>query len=527
MLVELHVEQMGVIEDMTMLLGDGMTAVTGETGAGKTLLVEAIELLVGGRADPVVVRAGADAAHVEGRFIVDDEELVLARVIPRNGRSRAYVNGRLATVSNLVELAPRLVDLYGQHAGQSLVQAAVQRAALDRFGGIDLRPLREANDRVADLTARLSALGGDERTRVRELDLLGFQRAEIAAAAIASIDEDATLERDEDLLADALAHREAADHAGAALADEGGAIDGVRAAVAAMSGRTPFTGAVARLRSIVADLDDVAAETRANAEAITEDPERLALVRARRQLLHDLCRKYGDDLGAVLAYSEEIEARINELETHEARAAELERERLDATRSAIEAAATIGAARRKSAPRLAKAVEQHVRTLALGRARLAVEVSDENPGDDVRFLFAADPGEAPLPLSKIASGGELARTMLALRLVLTDAPPTLVFDEVDAGVGGEAALAVGRALQALQGQVLVVTHLAQVAAFADTHIVITKSESGGRTSASALAVDGAARVAELSRMMTGLAGSGSARQHAGELLALAGRPKGG
>jgi DNA repair protein RecN (Recombination protein N) len=154
-----------------------------------------------------------------------------------------------------------------------------------------------------------------------------------------------------------------------------------------------------------------------------------------------------------------------------------------------------------------------------------VEVGDDDPGDDVRFLFAADAGEAPLPLSKIASGGELARTMLALRLVLTDAPPTLVFDEVDAGVGGEAALAVGRALQALGGQVLVVTHLAQVAAFADTHVVITKAEHAGRTAASALTVDGAARVAELSRMMTGLAGSGSAQRHAGELLALAGRPK--
>ena len=526
MLVELHVEQMGVIEDMTLLLGDGMTAVTGETGAGKTLVVEAIELLVGGRADPVVVRAGADAAAVEGRFVVDDDELVLARVIPRNGRSRAYVNGRLATVASLAEYAPRLVDLYGQHAGQALVQPAVQRAALDRFGGIDLRPLREASERVTELTERLAALGGDERARVRELDLLGFQRAEIAAAAITSVDEDVALEREEDLLADAQAHREAAAHAGAALTDEGGAIDGVREALAAMSGRTPFAGAVARLRSLVAELDDVASETRSAAEAITDDPERLALVRARRQLLHDLCRKYGDDLGAVLAYRDDIEGRINELETHEARAAQLESERAEASMSAARAAAAVGAARRKAAPRLAKAIEQHVRTLALGRARLVVEVGDVDPGDDVRFLFAADAGEAPLPLSKIASGGELARTMLAVRLVLTDAPPTLVFDEVDAGVGGEAALAVGRALQALSGQVLVVTHLAQVAAFADTHVVITKTEHAGRTAASALAVDGPARVAELSRMMTGLAGSGSAQRHASELLALADRPKG-
>jgi DNA repair protein RecN (Recombination protein N) len=526
MLVELHVEQMGVIEDMTLLLGDGMTAVTGETGAGKTLVVEAIELLVGGRADPVVVRAGADAAAVEGRFVIDDEELVLSRVVPRNGRSRAYINGRLATVANLAELAPGLVDLYGQHAGQSLVQQAVQRAALDRFGAVDLRPLREASERVVELTARLAALGGDERARVRELDLLGFQRAEIAAAAITSLDEDAILEREEDLLADAQAHREAAARAGTALTEEGGAIDGVREALATMSGRTPFAGAVARLRSLVAELDDVATETRSAAEAITDEPERLALVRARRQLLHDLCRKYGDDLGAVLAYRDDIEARINELESHEARAAQLETERAEATKSAANAAAAVGAARRKAAPRLAKAIEQHVRTLALGRARLAVEVGDDDPGDDVRFLFAADAGEAPLPLSKIASGGELARTMLALRLVLTDAPPTLIFDEVDAGVGGEAALSVGRALQALSGQVLVVTHLAQVAAFADTHVVITKAEHGGRTAASALAVDGAARVAELSRMMTGLAESGSAQRHVCELLALAGRPKG-
>ena len=211
MLVELRVEALGVIEELTLVFGPGMTVLTGETGAGKTLVVEAIELLVGARADPSVVRHGADEARVEGRFVVGDEEHVLARVVPRDGRSRAYIDGRLATVAGLSEIGAGLVDLHGQHSSYALLQPAVQRSALDRFAGVDPQPWRGALAVIADLDSRMAALGGDARSRARELDLLRFQLDEIAGAAIKGVGEEAELDREESMLADAVAHREAAE----------------------------------------------------------------------------------------------------------------------------------------------------------------------------------------------------------------------------------------------------------------------------------------------------------------------------
>ncbi len=528
MLHELHIENLGIIADLNLVLGPGMTALTGETGAGKTMLVEAIDLLVGGRSDPTLVRPGAAEARVEGRFVVDDNELVLARVIPAEGRSRAYVNGRLATVATLAEEGIRLVDLHGQHSHQSLLSVVAQRDALDRFGNVDLGPLRTARGRLTEIDAALGALGGDGRARAREIDLLRFQVDELDAAGLAGPDEDDALAATESLLADAVAHREAAGTATAALTDEGGATDGARAALAALTGRAPFRALEQRLRDLVAELDDVAGEMRASGDAIEEDPEKLSALRERRQLLRELRRKYGETLVEVLAYHEEVAGRLAELEGYEGRVAALEADRARAEAAAALAAAAVGAARRTAAPKLAKAVAKHLGALAMPRARIEVHVGDDDPGDEVTFLLGANAGEPALPLAKVASGGELARTMLALRLVLSEAPDTLVFDEVDAGIGGEAALAVGRSLAELgdRHQVLVVTHLAQVAAFADTQVVVRKDSRGGRTVAAARPAQGDDRVQELSRMLSGLADSGSARTHASELLAsAAGRRK--
>ena len=519
MLNELHVENLGVIAELSLLLGAGMTALTGETGAGKTMLVEAIDLLVGGRADPTLVRPGAAEARVEGRFVIGDDELILARVIPADGRSRAYVNGRLATAATLADEGSRLVDLHGQHAHQSLLAVATQRSALDRFGAVDLAPMREARARIVEIDASLATLGGDARARAREIDLLRFQVDELAAAALDDPDEEVVLERDEAVLADALAHRQAAELAVSALTDDGGTLDTLRAALAAVATRAPFDAHEVRLRALAAELDDVSGEIRATGEGIDEDPQRLADVRARRQLLRELRRKYADTLADVIAYRAEASDRLAELSSYESRAAALESARDAAVLAERAAAALVGAARRKAAPRLAKAVAANLTALAMPRARLELTVGVD-PGDEVAFLLGANPGEPALPLAKVASGGELARTMLAMRLVLTEAPDTLVFDEVDAGIGGEAALAVGRSLAALgqRHQVLVVTHLAQVAAFADAHIAVTKSEQRGRTVATARTVDGDERVRELSRMLSGMAESGSAHSHARDLL---------
>jgi DNA repair protein RecN (Recombination protein N) len=304
MLLELAVTDLGVIADLSLVLSPGMTALTGETGAGKTLVVTAIELLVGGRADSTVVRPGADEARVEGRFVgADGDEVVLARVIPADGRSRAYVNGRLAPVAALAELGAALVDLHGQHAHQSLLATATQRAALDGYGGVDLGPLRDARARLTEIDAALAALGGDERARAREIDLLRFQVGELDAAGCTAPDEDEALAREEAVLADAAAHRESAAVAHAALVDDDGAADAIGLAIAAIAGRAPFDELEPRLRAVAAELAEVAADIRSAGEAIDEDPQRLDSLRGRRQLLRDLRRKYGETLADVIAFA--------------------------------------------------------------------------------------------------------------------------------------------------------------------------------------------------------------------------------
>jgi len=529
MLSELHIEHLGVIETLDLVLGPGLTALTGETGAGKTMLVEAIELLVGGRADASMVRHGTEEARIEGRFVSPDgTERILGRVIPADGRSRAYVDGRPATVTSLAEISAHMVDLHGQHAHQSLLSVATQRAALDQFGDVDLEPLRAARARLTEIDAALAALGGDERLRAREIDLLRFQVAELDAAGIDDAGEDEALDAEESLLADAVAHREAAAVAHEALAGDEGARDAIGRALAELGGRRPFDDVTARLHDALAELDDVIATARELGESIDESPERLGAVRERRQLLADLRRKYGDDLAAVMTYHAETEDRLRELESYDQRAAELDERRragLDAERSA---AVDVGRARRAAAEPLARAVEERLRLLAMPNASVAVEVGEhahDHPGDRVKFLLAANPGLPLLPLNRVASGGELARAMLALRLVLSGASAsgteagTLVFDEVDAGIGGEAAQAVGDALADLarHHQVLVVTHLAQVAAAADTQVSVSKSVRGGSTFATATRLDGGDRVDEVARMLSGSA-SKSARDHARELL---------
>lgn len=519
MLTELHIEDLGVIANLDLVLGAGLTALTGETGAGKTMLVEAINLLVGGRADATIVRPGANEARVEGRFVVDDDEYVLARVVPREGRSRAYVNGRLATVATLAEVGGALVDLHGQHAHQSLLGTATQRSALDHFGSIDLTALRAVRARLTEIDAALAALGGDTRARAREIDLLRFQVDDIEAARITGPGEEGELDTLEDVLADAVAHRESAAAVLSTLSDDDGLLDKLGSAVSALAARGPFVNVSDRLRSIAADMGDVASELRDAAEGIDEDPQRLVEIRERRQLLRDLRRKYGDTLAEVLEFHADISARLEELVGYDDRANALDRARTAALADEAATSAAVGAARRACAPLLAEAVQRHLHELAMPHATLEVHVGDD-PGDDVTFLLAANPGSPLLALTRVASGGELARSMLALRMVLSEDPSTLVFDEVDAGVGGSAAVAVGRALAHLgdRHQVLVVTHLAQVAALACAQIVVSKHIDDGNTFAAVEAVDGDRRVDEIARMLSGMEHSRSARDHAIDLL---------
>ena len=553
-LVELRVRNLGVIDDITVALGPGMTALTGETGAGKTLLVEALSLLLGARADPSVVRAGTDEALVEGRFVVpaghrplgsaaspdpdgdppwgseptEGSEVILARSVPRTGRSRAWVGGRMATIGTLAEAAGALIELHGQNEHQALVRPDAQRRALDVSGQIDLTAFAAARLQLRRLLDESETLGGDARERARQVDLLRYQIGEIEGSGVEDAGEDARLEAEENRLSEAAAHRRAAAGALAAVSGAEGtsALDRLAEAAGSLHDRLPLTGMEARVRSAMAELSDLASELRSVVETWEDDPERLEELRQRRQLLHQLRRKYGDSLDDVLAFADDARLRLAAAEEEEQRAQALDLE-IESARSAVaRRGEEVAEARRDAAPPLAQRIESTLHQLAMPSARFDIAVDGDGPADQVGFLLGANPGEPLMPLASSASGGELARTMLAIRLAVSDAPGVMVFDEVDAGVGGEAALAVGSALARLahHGQVLVVTHLAQVAAQADHQIEVRKAEDSGRTRSEVTILDGEGRVVELSRMLSGHPDSASARRHARELLD--GRPSG-
>lgn len=548
MLRELHVRDLGVIGDLSLELGPGMTALTGETGAGKTLLVHALQLVLGGRAVPGLVRAGARDALVEARWDGDaradgadgrdggdgpvggdtcDGERILSRSVPVSGRSRAWVDGRMAPVGALAELGAGLVDIHGQHDQQSLLSVAGQRAALDAFARSDLAALASARAALRDIRDRIAALGGDERERARQADLLRYQVAEIGGARIEDVGEDIALAEEEERLVGMSAIREAAAGAVAALRGEdggsgadGGASGLAAGALSVLSSHPVLEKLSSRLRGAVADLDDVAAELREVAETWEEDPARLEEVQARRRLLQDLRRKYGDTLADVVAFCDAARASLAELEGREAEAAALDSRRTAAEQTLRDEERRLRDVRAAAAPALGAAVTERLRQLAMPDAELVVEVGNEGAGDAVQFLLSANRGEPAQPLVRVASGGELARTMLALRLVVEGGAPTMLFDEVDAGVGGAAALALAGALRdvATGRQVLVVTHLPQVAAFADRQIAVRKGVSAGRTVTTAEVLGPEARIVELSRMLSGHPDSATARAHAEELL---------
>jgi DNA repair protein RecN (Recombination protein N) len=533
MLVELSIENLGIIESSRLTFDSGFTAFTGETGAGKTMLVEAIGLVVGQRADVSVIRDGAEEARVEARFVTSgpdgDVETILCRVLHREGRSRAYINDRMATVATLAEVGQTLVDIHGQHAHQRLMSASVQRDSLDAFGKVDTSALREAREAVTQIDANLAALGGDEKSRVREIDLLSFQCEEIENAGLSRPDEDQALSREEDELGDVVRHQEALLKVSALLSDDGNAVDLLGQVSRSLSPITSMREIRERVENLLAELNDISHTVRGAAENSEENPERLEEIRLRRQALRDLVRKYGDTIADVMAFGTEARTRLNELLSYSERVQELEASRANALKVLHSRQLEVGRQRRKTAPGLAAAVEKRLRLLALPHATIQVAVGDEGSdpsGEAVSFMLAANPGSAPMPITKVASGGELARVMLALRLVLTTDPATMVFDEVDAGIGGAVAVAVAQALRELgtDHQVFAVTHLAQVAASAHSHIVVSKSVKSGKTYGRATKVLQEDRVGEIARMLSGGIADESALTHAQEILNTLGAP---
>jgi len=574
-LEEVRITALGVIEDAVLELSPGLTVVTGETGAGKTMVVTGLGLMFGGRADPARVRPGAERATVEGRLRIhpggrvaqqvleaggelDDDggTLIVSRSVSAEGRSRAFAGGRSVPVSLLTYLADDLVAVHGQADQQQLLRAGRQRQALDRFAGPELHAVltdyQRAYQRHREVRAELDELTRAARERAAEADELQRGLADIERAEPAE-GEDAQLLAEEDRLAHADALHAAATTAHEALlgdpssgsfeaADAVSLLSGARQALEAVAGHDPALAALAgRLSEAAYLVSDVAAELASYVQSVDSDPARLAAVQERRAELTRLVRAYGGlvqgpgeaaipDLSAVLAWAKQAASRLTELEGDDDRITSLAGEEAQLAATVAELAGQLTELRRAAAQSFSAGVTAELTALAMPHAKLAVAVTpagDFGPqgADEVEIRLAAHPGAPMLPLSKGASGGELSRVMLAIEVVFAgaDPVPTFVFDEVDAGVGGKAAVEVGRRLARLArlAQVIVVTHLPQVAAFADTHLVIEKADDGSVTRSGLTRLDDAGRLTELSRMLAGLEESEFGRAHAGELLAAA------
>jgi DNA repair protein RecN (Recombination protein N) len=546
-LSELRVENLLLIERAELRLAPGLNVLTGETGAGKTVLAHALDLLLGGRARPGIVRPGAAEAYVEGvfelpsalrgelgeRLPADAEDVVLARRVGAEGRTRAYVNGRSAAVADLRELAGGLLAFFGQHEHRRLMVASAQLDILDGACGpgqtVERAACAAAHARVREHEAALVELRGRAGSRERELDLLTFELAEIEAADPSEAEE-AELRAARERLRHVEALRAAALAAMEALvADEGGAAAALAAGGAGLDGAAGVDAALDRLaerwRALAIEADDLGGELRRYAEGLEADPGALEAVEERLAVLDRLARKHGGSVAAVLAHAEACRARRDELASAEASldaaAAGLAEARAELERHG----AALRAARLEHGPRLAGAVRDRLAELAMDGASFEIVVSPREPGpsgaDAVEFLLAANPGVPAAPVREIASGGELSRVMLALLGAAgAEGEATLVFDEVDAGIGGVTARAVGAQLRALAAgrQVLCITHLPQIASLAARHFSIEKdvATEPARTTVRALG-DGEV-VGELVRMLGAEAGDVAARRHAKELL---------
>ena len=550
MLRELRIRNFAVVENLTVPFAPGFNVLTGETGAGKSILVDAILLLRGARAQTDVIRADAETAMVEAVFEVsdgavatldeaglplEDGEVVIRRELSRSGRHRAFVNDAAVTVGLLERLGDALVQVHGQHEHQRLLEPTRQLDVLDRFA--DAEPLRERFAALfakhAEARAELERRRGAARDRAQRQDLLRFQVSELDAARV-RVGEDDELRTERRRLQHAerfaaglqevasLLHADAAS-ATARLARAGRVLSDL--------GRLDpaFAAPAETLDAARAHVEDTLAAVRGLRDTIVFEPGRLEGIDERLDALTRLKRKYGDSEEALLRFRADAAAELDRLERHEELLAEDERRLAELEAEMVSAARALGAARREAAAKLGPRVQRELRQLGMDRAAFEVATIDLAAGDwglrgaeRVEFRFTANPDEPNRPLARIASGGELARTMLALQVVLSgdDDAPTMVFDEVDAGIGGRAASVVGDKLAALGGsrQVLCVTHLAPIAALADQHVRVAKSVRGGRTRATTAVIAGDERAAEIARMLGGDASGAAALDHARALL---------
>jgi len=556
MLVELRAENYAVIDHSIAVLGPGLNLLTGETGAGKSLLVDALALLMGGKASVDVVRHGAEKAVVSCVFEstagaeavleengIDSEgnEIILRREILSGGKGRVFVNNQPATVAVLKQLAPELALVHAQNETASSFDQAQQRILLDRFAGVSTEAVAEAYTNWNEAQARLNDLLQGEQDRLRMVDLWAYQRKEIEAANLSS-GEDEALETEKRVLANAEKLYAAAMSAFDQLYEGGSSAEGaLRAALRNLEELARyddrFTDAVQQVTSVRAVVGDVSSTVRDYAERINASPERLAEIEDRLAQLDRLKRKYGHSIDEVIAFGEDVARKLAEVEDRD--------EILKQLRSSVEkagaqyrsAASELSTGRKTAAARLAKLAEAQINTLAM-KVKFEVTVRSNAQEsawtaagwDEVECRISTNPGEPLKFLTEIASGGELSRVMLALKVAVEEnssksrkktTPRTLVFDEIDIGIGGRAAEAVGQKLKALSRgqQVLCVTHLPQIAAFADQHLAVEKREDHGRTKTQIRVLDDRARTHEVARMVSGAKVTDTSLQHAAQMIA--------
>lgn len=580
MLSELTIHNFAIIDRLHLRFGQGFNVLTGETGAGKSIIIDAVSLLLGGRADVEVIRAGADQATIEGIFVLDEETqaivnpllerdglegddpaiLNLAREIRREGRSICRVNGRAVALKLLEGIGQYLVDIHGQSEHLSLLRVREHVDLLDRYG--DLWPLRE---QVADLVRRLravrqelSSLRRDERELARRLDLLQYQVNEIEAARLTpGEEEELALERSR--LANAEQLQQLADEAYHALyeggEDQAAAVDLVQAVARALAGLARLDASAAPLgqtaEALGYQLEDLASLVRNYRNRIEFNPQRLSQVEERLALIHSLQRKYGASIEEVLAFAERARHELQSIEHSGERIADLEAEEERLLRQIGRLGAELSARRREAGERLSAGIEAELKELSMARARFGVELDWRDAADGayvegrrvafdltgldrVEFLVSPNPGEPLKPLVRIASGGETSRLMLALKTVLAqaDRTPTLIFDEIDAGIGGRVGAVVGQKLWGLtvgdggkgrRHQVLCVTHLPQLACYGDLHLQVSKSVTGDRTVTGVRVLEGQEREQEIAAMLGAV--TAKTRASAREMLLASQRDK--
>ena len=555
-LLRLSIENVGLIERAELEFAVGLTVVTGETGSGKTMLLGGLALALGGRADGDTVRRGAERARAvleiapdaalrarlaEAGFpLADDDDLIVQREVLATGRSQGRINGLPASASQLRDLAGALVDVVSQHEAQRLLAPAYALDVVDRFGGAASAALRDdvrdLHERLRAAHERVAALRDDDGRKLARAEFARFALAEIDGAAVEDDAEDEHLRERRDVLANAERVVSALAIASAALEDDAAAVDALGAAETALLGLTRYAARFAELASaagaLQSDANELAARIARERDAVELDPAQLEAVGARLDALDALKKKYGGSLAAVRGQRDDFAAEVADVDDRDARVAAAQRQVDELALALSERAAALSGRRHDAAAAIGAAVDAELAELALpaARFRIALEPLDAiGPAGSERaeLRFAANPGEPERALARVASGGELSRVLLALVLVVADRRErsALVFDEIDAGVGGATASAVGLRLARLArvAQVLCVTHLAQIASHGDAHVALRKQTDGEQTTIAAVALDPAARRAEIARMLSGRE-RGVALEHAAELISAARRP---